>query len=79
MLSLLFQFYGIPQHFGLFYAMGAALIIEGILSASYHLCPNRYNFQFGMHLIYCYLEIIYTCTNFILLSKGVRKFIFNNQ
>lgn len=39
--------YGIPQHYGLFYAMGTALIMEGILSASYHVCPNRSNFQFG--------------------------------
>lgn len=39
--------YGIPQHYGLFYAMGTALIMEGILSASYHVCPSRSNFQFG--------------------------------
>jgi hypothetical protein len=41
------QHYGIPQQFGLFYAMGAALISEGILSACYHVCPNYSNFQFG--------------------------------
>ncbi|KAJ7317943.1 hypothetical protein JRQ81_004105, partial [Phrynocephalus forsythii] len=28
--------YGIPKHFGLFYAMGIALIMEGVLSACYH-------------------------------------------
>ena len=39
--------YGIPQHYGLFYAMGTALIMEGILSGSYHVCPNHSNFQFG--------------------------------
>lgn len=39
--------FGIPQHYGLYYAMGCALIMEGILSASYHVCPNHYNFQFG--------------------------------
>ena len=38
---------GIPQHFGLFYAMGLALIMEGIMSACYHVCPNYSNFQFG--------------------------------
>ncbi|KAG8224444.1 hypothetical protein J437_LFUL001397, partial [Ladona fulva] len=43
---------GIPQHFGLFYAMGAALILEGILSASYHVCPNHSNFQFDTSFMY---------------------------
>lgn len=44
---LLFQEYGIPKHFGLFYAMGIALMMEGVLSACYHVCPNYSNFQFG--------------------------------
>lgn len=39
--------YGIPQHYGLFYAMGTALIMEGIMSACYHVCPSHSNFQFG--------------------------------
>lgn len=39
--------FGIPQHYGLFYAMGAALMMEGVLSGSYHVCPNHSNFQFG--------------------------------
>lgn len=38
---------GIPQHFGLLYAMGVALVSEGLLSAAYHVCPNSMNFQFG--------------------------------
>ncbi|XP_046382561.1 SID1 transmembrane family member 1-like [Ischnura elegans] len=43
---------GIPQHFGLFYAMGAALMMEGVLSASYHVCPNHSNFQFDTSFMY---------------------------
>ena len=27
--------------------MGFALILEGILSAAYHVCPNKRNYQFG--------------------------------
>jgi hypothetical protein len=46
-LWVLFQYFGIPQHYGLFYAMGAALMMEGVLSACYHVCPNHSNFQFG--------------------------------
>ncbi|KAF5303797.1 hypothetical protein FQR65_LT08133 [Abscondita terminalis] len=43
---------GIPKHYGLFYAMGVALIMEGILSASYHVCPNQSNFQFDTSFMY---------------------------
>ncbi|KAK7944728.1 hypothetical protein WMY93_000456 [Mugilogobius chulae] len=41
--------YGIPKHFGVYYAMGAALIMVGVLSACYHVCPNYENFQ---HVLY---------------------------
>ena len=40
------KFQGIPQQFGIFYAMGVALMFEGILSACYHICPTNENFQF---------------------------------
>lgn len=43
--------HGLVQQFGLYYAMGVALILEGILSACYHICPNKTNFQFGISLI----------------------------
>lgn len=39
--------YGIPQHYGLYYAMGIALVMEGVLSACYHICPSHNNLQFG--------------------------------
>ncbi|RTG86335.1 uncharacterized protein DC041_0003499 [Schistosoma bovis] len=51
------QVLGIPQHYGLFYAMGLALTMEGLMSACYHMCPNFSNFQFGKPtkiLIYSY-------------------------
>lgn len=40
---------GIPVHYGVYYAMGIALIIEGILSACYHICPSQSNYQFGKY------------------------------
>ncbi|CAB3237559.1 unnamed protein product [Arctia plantaginis] len=43
---------GIPQHFGLLYSMGLGLVMEGLLSASYHLCPNKMNFQFDSSFMY---------------------------
>ncbi|XP_033325019.2 SID1 transmembrane family member 1 [Megalopta genalis] len=59
------KFYGIPQHYGLFYAMGTALIMEGVLSASYHVCPNHSNFQFDTSFMYmiavlCMIKIYQT-------------------
>lgn len=41
--------HGVPAHFGVFYALGVALTMEGFLSAAYHLCPNQSTFQFGKH------------------------------
>ena len=41
------EHYGIPHYVGVFYAMGWALVIEGVMSACYHICPSSNNFQFG--------------------------------
>ncbi|XP_023929961.1 SID1 transmembrane family member 1-like [Lingula anatina] len=54
--------YGIPQHFGLFYAMGLALAMEGFMSGCYHVCPSYTNFQFDTSFMYviavlCMLKI----------------------
>lgn len=59
------QFYGIPQHYGLFYAMGTSLMVEGILSACYHICPTHANYQFDTTFMYaismlCMLKIYQT-------------------
>ncbi|CAH1642372.1 unnamed protein product [Spodoptera littoralis] len=43
---------GVPQHYGLLYSMGLGLIMEGLLSACYHLCPNKMNFQFDSSFMY---------------------------
>ena len=47
-----FQLFGIPQHYGIFYAMGFALCMEGFMSGCYHVCPTVSNFQFGK-LLHC--------------------------
>ena len=51
---------GIPHHFGIFYAMGFALIFEGILSACYHVCPTQENFQFDTTFMYVMAMIMFT-------------------
>lgn len=38
---------GIPPHYGIFYALGWTIVVEGILSGSYHVCPNHSNFHHG--------------------------------
>lgn len=37
---------GIPEQYGIFYAMGGACIMEGVLSGSYHICATEEHFQF---------------------------------
>ena len=44
--------FGIPEHYGIFYAMGCALIIEGALSSCYHVCPTTESFQFDTTFMY---------------------------
>ncbi|XP_055335998.1 SID1 transmembrane family member 1-like isoform X2 [Paramacrobiotus metropolitanus] len=43
---------GLPPQYGLFYAMGISLVMEGIMSACYHICPNYTNFQFDTSFMY---------------------------
>ena len=43
---------GIPKHFGIYYALGCALIGESILSGCYHVCPTDQNFQFDTTYMY---------------------------
>ncbi|XP_025405306.1 SID1 transmembrane family member 1-like [Sipha flava] len=52
--------FGIPNHCGLYYAMGSALAMEGLMSACYHVCPNHSNFQFDTSFMYiiCMLSMI---------------------
>jgi len=44
--------FGVPQQFDLFYAMGVALAMEGLLSACYHVCPTTVAFQFDTTYMY---------------------------
>ena len=39
--------YGLPRHFGLYYSIGLAIMMEGVLSSAYHVCPSPNNYQFG--------------------------------
>ncbi|XP_065840292.1 SID1 transmembrane family member 1-like isoform X2 [Oscarella lobularis] len=43
---------GLPQYFGLSYSMAVALVAEGIMSGTYHICPSGSNFQFDTAFMY---------------------------
>ncbi|TPP62079.1 SID1 transmembrane family member 1 [Fasciola gigantica] len=49
---------GVPQHYGLYYSMGLALTMEGIMSACYHMCPSFSNFQFDTAYMYILAMLI---------------------
>ena len=44
--------HGVPQQNGVYYAMGAALIMEGVMSTIYHVCPTTLAFQFDTTYMY---------------------------
>ncbi|KAL3317412.1 SID1 transmembrane member 2 [Cichlidogyrus casuarinus] len=50
--------FGLPQHYGLFYAMSLALFMEGVMSACYHVCPSYSNFQFDTAYMYILAMIL---------------------
>ena len=50
---------GIPEHYGIFYAMGAALTMEGVLSGCYHICPTTENFQFDTTFMYLMFVLVF--------------------
>jgi hypothetical protein len=39
---------GLHRDYSLYYCLGWALVIEGVFSALYHVCPSRTAFQFDM-------------------------------
>ena len=50
---------GIPEQYGIFYAMGGGLILEGMLSACYHVCPVEESFQFDTTFMYIITVLIF--------------------
>jgi cbb3-type cytochrome oxidase subunit 3 len=49
----------IPEQVGIFYALGGALILEGALSAIYHICPTSSNFQFDTTFMYLIAVLVF--------------------
>ena len=50
--------HGVPYFFGVYYAMGVALMAEGVMSTLYHTCPTRANYQFDISFMFVMLALI---------------------
>merc|ERR1719500_2730979 len=51
--------HGIPFLTGVYYSMGGALVMEGLMSAAYHICPTRISFQYDTTFMYLIAILIY--------------------
>ena len=41
------------KDYGLYYALGSAIIMQGVMSMCYHICPNSVSFQFDTIFMFC--------------------------
>ena len=44
--------FGVPQDYSIFYGLGVALVMEGLMSGCYHICPKNIFFQFDTTYMY---------------------------
>jgi hypothetical protein len=51
--------YGVTMNPGLYYTLGIALIMEGVCSGIYHICPSKLNFQFDTTFMFMGAALIY--------------------
>jgi len=51
--------HGIPHQYGIYYTMGGALAMEGLMSACYHVCPTSISFQFDTTFMYLLAILMY--------------------
>ena len=57
-----YQKFGVMHQLGIYYAMGFALIFQGIFSMCYHICPTNLTLQYDTTLMYvmCTLGMVKT-------------------
>ena len=60
MLANMENTHGVPFYSGIYYTMGAALAMEGVMSACYHICPTTISFQFDTTFMYLIAILIYS-------------------
>ena len=50
---------GLPQQHSLFYTMGICMIMQGIFSAIFHVCPSNISLQFDTTMMYIMLILVF--------------------
>ena len=50
---------GLPQQYSVFYAMGLAMILQGLLSAVFHVCPSNLSLQFDTTMMYLIMTLVF--------------------
>lgn len=48
---------GVSHHYGLFVSLGYGLVMQGVMSAFYHTCPNSVTIKFDMMFMYVILVV----------------------
>ena len=54
--------FGIPAQHSLFYCMGICMILQGIFSVIYHMCPSNTSLQFDTTMMYIMLILVFVKT-----------------
>jgi len=50
---------GLPQQYSVFYAMGLAMVFQGILSCIFHVCPSNLSLQFDTTMMYLIMTLVF--------------------
>eukprot|EP00092_Neocalanus_flemingeri_P001570 GFUD01001673.1.p1 GENE.GFUD01001673.1~~GFUD01001673.1.p1 ORF type:complete len:783 (-),score=140.40 GFUD01001673.1:69-2417(-) len=50
---------GLPQQYAVFYAMGCAMIFQGVLSCIFHVCPSNLSLQFDTTMMYFIMTLVF--------------------
>ena len=63
------------EQYGLYYALGSAIILQGVMSACYHVCPNNVNFQFDTFFMFT-ISILVMVTTYNRIQPWQRVSVF---
>eukprot|EP00092_Neocalanus_flemingeri_P003998 GFUD01004304.1.p1 GENE.GFUD01004304.1~~GFUD01004304.1.p1 ORF type:complete len:841 (-),score=194.19 GFUD01004304.1:230-2752(-) len=50
---------GLPQQHSLFYTMGVCMIMQGVFSAIFHVCPSNISLQFDTTMMYIMMILVF--------------------
>jgi len=50
---------GLPQQHSLFYTMGISMVMQGVFSAIFHICPSNISLQFDTTMMYIMMILVF--------------------